>query len=83
MNNVLAGNYCHDMLITCYLACGVVSPSWGGGSVIPDGQSHHSLSDTGHITSMAGERELRGRKHSKTHRRKLLSFHSSWSLTDK
>ena len=51
VKNVLAGD-CHEVVITCDVACGLVSPSWGGGSVTPDGQSHHSLSDAGHILSM-------------------------------
>ena len=49
MKNVLAGD-CHEVVITCDVA-------WSAhhgerGSVTPDGQSHHSLSDAGHILSM-------------------------------
>lgn len=83
VNNVLAGNCCHDVLITCYVACGLVSPSWGGGSVTPDGQSHHSLSDAGHITSMAGER-VKGKKTLKnSQKKKVILISLFWVLTDK
>ena len=78
VNNVLAG-----IIVVTTCSSRVMWPvAWsahhgGEGSVTPDGQSHHSLSDTGHITSMAGER-VKAKKTIKNSQKKVIIISLFW-----